>query len=78
LYQSTRSENRHPSYKSQSPRVNVLPMYASARRFFARLASEIFLTSLKSPFFSNLLVRYCSSLAFVFNPKLKLENAKQP
>ena len=27
---------------TQSPRVNVLPMYASARRFFARLASGSF------------------------------------
>ena len=27
---------------AQSPRVNVLPMYASARRFIARLASESF------------------------------------
>ena len=35
---------------AQSPRVNVLPMYASARRFFARLASEIFLSSLQSAF----------------------------
>jgi hypothetical protein len=35
---------------AQSSRVNVLPMYASARRFFARLASEIFLTSLQSRF----------------------------
>ena len=40
---------------AQSPRVNVLPMYASAEpvlsqpkgRFFARLASEIFLSSLQ-------------------------------
>jgi hypothetical protein len=30
--------------------------YASARRCFARLASEIFLNSLQMPFFSNLLV----------------------
>jgi len=37
---------------AQSSRVNVLPMYASARRFFARLASEIFLSSLQSAFFS--------------------------
>ena len=47
---------------SPSPRVNVLPMYASAEpvlsppkdRFFARLAAEIFLSSLKSGFFKNL------------------------
>jgi hypothetical protein len=31
-------------------------MYASARRFFARLASEIFLSSLQTEFFSELLV----------------------
>jgi len=37
---------------AQSSRVNVLPMYASARRFFARLASEIFLSSLQFGFFS--------------------------
>jgi hypothetical protein len=35
---------------AQSSRVNVLPMYASARRFFTRLASEIFLSSLQSRF----------------------------
>ena len=32
---------------AQSPRSNVLAKYASARRFFARLASEIFLSSLQ-------------------------------
>ncbi len=49
---------------AQSPCLNVLPKYASARRFFARrsaelgrsLASEIFLTSLQADFFNNLLV----------------------
>ena len=41
---------------AQSPRSNVLPKYASARRFFARLASEIFLSSLQREFFSTLLV----------------------
>ena len=35
---------------AQSPRSNVLGMYASARRFFARLASEIVLSSLPSKF----------------------------
>ena len=35
---------------AQSPRSNVLPKYASARRFFARLASEIFLSSLQPSF----------------------------
>ena len=32
---------------TQSPRVNVLAQYASARRFFARLASEILFSSLR-------------------------------
>ena len=39
---------------AQSPRSNVLVKYASARRFFARLASQIFLSSLQTrlqPFF---------------------------
>ncbi len=31
---------------TKSPRCNVLAKYASAHRFFARLASEIFLSSL--------------------------------
>jgi NitT/TauT family transport system substrate-binding protein len=35
---------------AQSPRSNVLTKYASARRFFARLASEIFLSSLQAKF----------------------------
>jgi hypothetical protein len=30
---------------AQSPHFNVLPEYVSARRFIARLASEIFLSS---------------------------------
>jgi len=47
---------------AQSPRVNVLPMYASARRFFARLASEIFLSSLQSGFFSTLTFRFNAAL----------------
>jgi len=41
--------------RSKQSRSNVLPKYASARRFFARLASEIFLTSLQTAFFNNLL-----------------------
>jgi hypothetical protein len=40
---------------ARSPRYNVLRKYASARRFLARLASEIFLSSLQAEFFSNLL-----------------------
>ena len=39
---------------AQSPRYNVPVKYASARRFFARLASEIFLSSLQTEVFSNL------------------------
>jgi hypothetical protein len=37
----------------QSPRSKVLAKYASARRFFARLASEIFLSSLQTEVFTN-------------------------
>jgi hypothetical protein len=33
---------------AQSPRSNVLLKYAYARRFFARLASEIFLNNLQT------------------------------
>ena len=51
---------------ARSPRYNVLSTYASAEpvlsqpkdRFFARLASEIFLSSLQSSFFSNLVFRF--------------------
>ncbi len=43
--------------RSKQSRSNVSPKYASARRFFARLASEIFLTSLLTDFFNNPLVR---------------------
>src|SRR2546421_720624 len=38
----------------QSSRSKVLVMYACARRFFARLASEIFLSSLQTEFFSGM------------------------
>ncbi len=42
--------------RSKRSRSNVPLKYASARRFFARLASEIFLTSLQTAiFFNNLL-----------------------
>ena len=41
--------------RSKRSRSNVPPKYASARRFFARLVSEIFLTSLQTAFFSSLL-----------------------
>ena len=37
----------------QSPRFNVLAMYASARRFIARLASEIFLSGPQTFFISK-------------------------
>jgi hypothetical protein len=37
----------------QSPRSNVLGKYASARRFFACLASEIFLSSLQAKFINQ-------------------------
>jgi hypothetical protein len=40
----------------RSPRSNVTPKYDSARRFFGRLASEDFLSSLQSKFFITLLV----------------------
>jgi len=40
--------------RSMQSRSNGLPKYASARRFFARLASEIFLTSLQTDLFNNL------------------------
>ncbi len=42
--------------RSKQSRSNVPRKYASARRFFARLASEIFLSSLPTEFCSNLLV----------------------
>jgi hypothetical protein len=45
---------------AQSPRSNVLVKYASARRFFARLASEILLSSLQPEF-----PRRCSATGFV-------------
>jgi len=41
--------------RSKQSCSNVPAKYASARRFFARLASEIFLTSLQTAFFNNLL-----------------------
>ena len=41
-------------------------MYASARRFFARLASEIFLSSLQSKFFRTLRVRFHAALILFF------------
>ena len=43
---------------AQSPRSNVLPKYASARRFLARLAPGTFLTGLETGFFKTLLERH--------------------
>jgi len=40
--------------RSKRSRSNVPSKYASARRFFARLASEIFLISLQTVFINNL------------------------
>jgi hypothetical protein len=55
-FDGTLLKKTHRLRCAQSPRYNVLAMYASARRFFARLASEIFLSSLQSGFFINPLV----------------------
>ncbi len=41
--------------RSKWSRSNVPGAYASARQFFARLASEIFLSSLPTEFFTELL-----------------------
>jgi hypothetical protein len=43
---------------SMQSRSNVPRMYACARQFFARLASEIFLSSLRNKFINDLLVRW--------------------
>ncbi len=48
-------------FRSKRSRSDVPPKYASARRFFARLASEIFLTSLQTDVFNNPLVRNYTS-----------------
>jgi ABC-type nitrate/sulfonate/bicarbonate transport system substrate-binding protein len=47
---------------ARSPRSNVPVKYAVARRFFARLASEIFLSSLQFRFFRTLKVRFDAEL----------------
>ena len=47
--------NKNPVSLKVFTQSDVLPKYASVRRFFARLASEIFLSSLQSGFFSTLL-----------------------
>jgi hypothetical protein len=48
---------------ARSSRYNVLAKYASARRFFARLGSEIFLISLQPGFFIILLGSERSSIS---------------
>ncbi len=53
--------------RSKRSRSNVPLKYASARRFFARLASEIFLTSLQTAFFNNLLDHPCLYLCKTTN-----------
>jgi len=52
---------------AKSPRFDVLAKYASARRFFARLASEIFLTSLQTEFFGNLLGKIAKDIPELLN-----------
>jgi len=54
-YSSKLLKKTHMLRCAKSPRYNVPAKYASARRFFARLASEIFLSSLQTELFSNLL-----------------------
>ncbi len=47
--------NRCGNHSRSKRSRSSVPQYASARRFFARLAFEIFLTSLQTAFFNNLL-----------------------
>src|SRR5262245_15030901 len=42
---------------TQSPRYDVAPKYASARRFLVRLASETFLNSLEFEFSTSVKIR---------------------
>jgi hypothetical protein len=58
-FSSSRLKKAHSLRCAQSARYNVLAMYASARRLFARLASEIFLSNLHSNIFIKLLVIRC-------------------
>ncbi len=46
--------------RSEQSRSNVLPKYADPRRIITRLASKIFLTSLLTAFFKNLLVGFAA------------------
>jgi NitT/TauT family transport system substrate-binding protein len=55
---------------ARSSRYNVLSTYASARRFFARLDSEIFLSRLPSRFFRTPLGRFGAALFLVLAPGL--------
>ena len=59
---------------AQSPRSNVLPKYACARGFFARLASETSLSSLQSEFFSKLQVVTHSYFREVIKLKRRLHS----
>ncbi len=52
-------------------------MYASARRFFARLASEIFLSSLQSGFSSNLLDKDQNYKFETRNPKFETNSKRK-
>jgi hypothetical protein len=52
---------------TQSPRYDVAPKYASARRFLVRLASETFLNSLESEFFNTLFTFVAESLYLVLS-----------
>ena len=51
---------------ARSPRSNVLFAYVSVRRCFARLASEIFLSSLQPKFLSTLIIRSNAVLVLSF------------
>jgi len=53
LYQSTRGEDRHPSYKSRPPRSNVLKKVRLRSSLIARLVSATFLTGLKKGRFNT-------------------------
>jgi hypothetical protein len=48
---------------ARTARSNVLLKYASARGFFARLASGTFLTRLETEFFNTLIITYQKELA---------------
>jgi hypothetical protein len=62
---------------AQSPRSDVLRMYACARRFFARLASDIFLSSLPiALLMGSLVLAGCLPMGrdFVTTPVKSIEN----